>query len=119
MKVSLACKSILLTKSLEIFLKKNISSYKKCDFVISDRKLEIDKPLFLISDKNSNLQMPFSESSLMIALDKFYIDLTSNKNSNSDLVKNKKDNLREKVDFLTKKFRDDLIEIIEQHYEKK
>ncbi len=119
MKIALACNSLLLTKSLEIFLKKNLTSYKKCDFVISDQKMEIEKPLFLISDDMSNLQVPFSESSLMIELDKFYVSLTSDKvpqNENSKIIG---DEVKEKIDFLTKKFRDDLIEVMQEYYEKK
>jgi len=123
MKIALACKSLLLTKSLEIFLKQKISSYKKCDFVISDSKIEIDKPLFVISGNTSNLQAPFSESALMIELDKFYNKIGTNKTS-SNLVYKAKDidlseKLKEKIDFLTKKFRDDLLFTIQEYYEKK
>ncbi len=115
MKIALACNSLLLTKSLEIFLKKNLTSYKKCDFVISDKNIEIDKPLFLISSESSNLQVPFSESSLIIELDKFYNNLMS-----ADTPKeNSVDEMKEKIDFLTKKFRDDLMEVISEYYEKK
>jgi len=124
MKIALACKSLLLSKSLEIFLKKNISSYKKCDFVISDSKIEIDKPLFLISNDSSNLKLPFSESALMIELDKFYNQIGANKKISIDKVHEAKnvdlsEKFKEKIDFLTKKFRDDLLCVIEEYYEKK
>jgi len=118
MKIALACKSLLLTKSLEIFLKKKISSYKKCDFVISDSKIEIDKPLFVISGNTSNLQAPFPASALMIELDKFYNKISSNlvyKDKDIDL----NEKLKEKIDFLTQKFRDDLLSAIEEYCEKK
>ncbi len=123
MKIALACKSLLLTKTLEIFLKKNISSYKKCDFVISDSNIEIDKPLFVISGNTSNLRTPFSESALMIELDKFYNKIATNQ-LNGNLVYKVKDielneKLKEKIDFLTKKFRDDLIFTMQEYYEKK
>ncbi|MFK5880892.1 MAG: hypothetical protein QM482_01650 [Sulfurospirillum sp.] len=119
MKIALACDSLLLTKSLEIFLKKNLTSYKRCDFVISDKKIEINKPLFLISDKMSNLQVPFSESSLMIELDRFYTNLISDKTSRKESSKIISAEIREKIDFLTKKFRDDLIEVMQEYYEKR
>lgn len=123
MKIALACKSLLLTKSLEIFLKKNISPYKKCDFVISDSKIDIDKPLFVISGDTSNLQIPFSESALMIELDKFYNKIDTNKVSSNLTYKTKEidlnEKLKEKIDFLTKKFRDDLLFAIQEYYEKK
>ena len=123
MKIALACKSLLLTKSLEIFLKQRISSYKKCDFVISDSKIEIDKPLFLISDNTSNLQAPFPASALMIELDKFYNKISTNKISSNLVYKDKdidlNEKLKEKIDFLTQKFRDDLLSAIEEYCEKK
>jgi len=123
MKIALACKSLLLTKSLEIFLKTKISSYKKCDFVISDSRIEIDKPLFVISGNTSNLQAPFPASALMIELDKFYNKIGTNKIT-SNLVHEAKDidlneELKEKIDFLTKKFRDDLLSVMQEYYEKK
>lgn len=123
MKIALACKSLLLTKSLEIFLKNNISSYKKCDFVISDSRLDIDKPLFVISNNTSDLKMPFSESSLMIELDKFYNEIILNKTVNKSEPKIEEvdidENLKIKIDFLTKKFRDDLVSTMQEYYEKK
>ncbi len=114
MKIALMCNSLLLTKSLEIFLKKNLSSYKKCDFVISDQKLELDKPQFVISDKSSNLQSPFSESSLMIELDKFYNNLYSKDSIDTTSFQPNKDKIKQKINFLIDKFRDDLMDIIDE-----
>ena len=119
MKIALACNSLLLTKSLKIFLKRELTSYKKCDFVISDKKINIDKPLFVISNKDSDLQLPFSESSLMIELDRFYTNLLSDEKSDEKKINNTQKDMQEKIDFLTKKFRDDLIEVISEYYEKK
>ncbi len=118
MKIALACKSLLLTKSLEVFLKNSISSYKKSDFVISDRKLDIDKPLFVISQNDSNLRVPFSHSSLMIELDKFYNDLKSPKEKNEMHKNDSMEILKDKIDLLTTKFKDDLLQTIQEHYEK-
>ncbi len=117
MKIALACDSLLLTKSLEIFLKKYIVTYKKCDFVVSDKKLGLDKPEFVISDELSNLQRPFSQSSLMIKLEKFYEGLSGNFKEDISNI-DKKEDLRKKIDFLTQKFSDDLYSLVEEHYEK-
>ena len=118
MKIALACKSLLLTKSLEVFLKNSISSYKKSDFVISDRKLDIDKPLFVISQNDSSLTTPFSHSSLMIELDKFYNNLKSPKDKDKKYKKKDMEELKDKIDLLTTKFKDDLLQTIQEHYEK-
>jgi len=119
MKIALACQSILLEKSLEIFLKNYLSPYKQCDFVISDKKVEIDKPLFLISSENSNLSVPFLQSSLIISLDKFYkkFVLKEDVETKNTLKKIDIKNLEDKIENLTTTFKDDLIQIIREHYE--
>ncbi len=114
MKVALMCQSLLLSKSLNIFLKNSISPYKKCDFVISDQKLELDKPQFIISNEDSNLKSPFSESTLMIELDKFYNNVCLNNRAVSDASKSSRDNKKRKIKLLLDKFRDDIMDIIDE-----
>lgn len=119
MKIALACQSVLLEKSLEIFLKNSIYSYKQCDFVISDRHIEIDKPLFFVSSDNSDLNIPFSKSALLLALEKFYESFFFKKEEEKvDIVK-KIDfvELEEKIGKLTDNFRNDLVKVIKEYYE--
>jgi hypothetical protein len=112
-KIALACQSILLEKSLEIFLKNYISAYKQCDFVISDKEIEIDKPLFFISNGNGNLNIPFSKSTLLLNLEKFYENLYNNKKTKKIDTKE----LEEKIEVLTNDFRKNLIKTIKEYYE--
>ncbi|NOX14544.1 MAG: hypothetical protein GXP61_00620 [Epsilonproteobacteria bacterium] len=114
MKIALMCNSLLLTKTLEIFLKKNISTYKKCDFVISDQKLELDKPQFIVSGKYSNLQFPFSQSSLIIGLDKFYDNLYADKEPSIVSFQSSKEQIKQKITILIEKFKDDLMDILDE-----
>jgi len=119
MKIALACQSVLLEKSLEIFLKKYISSYKQCDFVISDRKIEIEKPLFYIAPNDADLNLPFASSNLLLALEKFYHSLHVKENSELKMV-SKEINLQEleeKITRLTNEFRNNLITVIKEYYE--
>ena len=116
MKIALACQSILLEKSLEIFLKSYIAPYKQCDFVISDREIEIDKPLFCIAAENSDLILPFSKSSLMLKVENFYDSLLEAE-QNNNIVKSDTKEIEEKITKLTDNFRDDLINLIKEHYE--
>ncbi len=118
MKIALICHSLLLTKSLEIFLKNNITTYKKCDFVISDKKLDIDKPQFIISGESADLDSPFSESALIIELEKFYNNNILSASKDTKTIIPQKIDLEEKIDFITKKFRDDLVSVIKGYYEK-
>ncbi|WP_024955147.1 hypothetical protein [Sulfurospirillum arcachonense] len=119
MKIALACQSVLLEKSLEIFLKNYLSPYKQCDFVISDSHIEIDKPLFFISSDDSDLNIPFSKSSLIMAIEKFYSTMNEqNIEKNVNMVKKIDINeLEEKITKLTNNFRDDLVNIIKDYYE--
>jgi hypothetical protein len=118
MKIALICQSLLLSKSLEIFLKNRITSYKKCDFVVCDQLLDVDKPQFLLSNHDGNLTLPFSESSLIIELEKFYNSEVLNLPEVQEPVPVKIDILEDKIDEITKKFRDDLINVIVEYYEK-
>ena len=97
MKIALACQSVLLEKSLEIFLKSYITPYKQCDFVISDKEIEIDKPLFQIANDDSDLVMPFSKSALILKVEN--------------------NELEQKITKLTDNFRDDLVSVIKEYYD--
>ena len=75
MKVAIICQSPLLEQSLKLFLKEYLESYKKSDFVITDKIIDdINKPQFIISfdRQQANLAIPFGKTTLMIALKKFY-----------------------------------------------
>jgi hypothetical protein len=117
MKIALACQSILLEKTLKIFLSSYLCSYNHCDFVISDRKIEIEKPLFYISSDESDLNLPFSKGALIMALEKFHTSLQS-KQENSLHVKKDFGKLEEKIVLLTEEFRENLVQTIKEYYEK-
>jgi len=113
-KISLACHSILLEKALVIFLKNFIVPYKHCDFVISDKKIKIDKPVFCISKDTSDLKIPFSKSALLISLEEFYENLKPKecKKKSNDFLE-----LERKISMLIENFKEELIQVIKEHYE--
>ena len=117
MKIALACESILLEKSLTIFLKNFIVPYKQCDFVISDKDIKVDKPLFFIATENSNLNIPFTKSALMLKIEKFYNSL-GEKKEDQVVKKVSIDELEKKITKLTDSFREDLLSVIKEYYEK-
>jgi hypothetical protein len=119
MKIALACQSVLLEKSLEIFLKNDICSYKQCDFVISDRHIEIDKPLFFVSNDDSDLNIPFSKSALLLSLEKFYDSIFIDKNEKKVAMAKQVNflELEEKINQLTDDFRNNLVNTIKEYYE--
>jgi hypothetical protein len=105
MKIALICNSILLKKSLEIFLKEYLCSYKVCDFVISDKQIDIQKPLFIIG---TDLKLPFSKSSLILKLDKFYKKQKRDQNPN-DLKE-----LEKKIEEIINNFKDEILDAIKE-----
>ncbi len=119
MKIALACQSVLLEKSLEIFLKKYITPYKQCDFVISDKKIEIEKPLFYISHRDSDLDIPFSSSSLFLKIEKFYRTIHKLHDEDESPIKEiDMEKLESKITQLTEDFRKNLIGVLKDFYEK-
>lgn len=110
MKVLIDCNSILLQKSLEIFLCDNISKETRdYDFVVSDKLIETTKPLFLISNtKNSNISKPFSKNKLQKELNEFY--------QNSVLDGNRDLKLKKEIEKLTSEFVENLMLKIKGHY---
>ena len=123
MKIALACKSILLERALKIFLERYIVPYKQCEFIIADTKISSDKPLFIIGKNEAHVPVPFSKTSLMLALEEFYTCITGKTIQKSESIDKEKEQesfekLENKITVLTEKFRNDLIDTIKAHYEK-
>jgi len=113
-KIAIACKSLLLQKSLEIFLKEYLSSYRYADFLISDRKIDINKPLFLISNKKeANLKVPFSKSQLLLEIKYFY---KKNIKPKKPLKEDKIKILEKKIEILCETFKKEIIKSIKEQY---
>ena len=73
MKVALVCESPLLKKSLELYLKENVSTYEACDFVISDRAVKSKKPVLYIGKrKDATISVPFSKEQMLSSAQQFY-----------------------------------------------
>lgn len=72
MKIALICDSLLLDRSLEMYLKEHLTSYKLCDFVVATQVVESQKPVFLIGDfEGANLKIPFTREILFQELENF------------------------------------------------
>lgn len=73
MKIALICDSLLLDRSLEMYLKEYLTSYKLCDFVVATQHVESQKPVFLIGDmEGAHLKIPFTKELLLKELESFY-----------------------------------------------
>jgi len=129
MKIYIECKSLLLQKSLELFLEPYLSSIKKCDILIRDEKCLEDSRCFYIStQKDSNLVKPFSKSQLILALENRYknreivkkIDEIedNSKNETSYETKLSFDILEKRINSLTQEYQENIIKTIRAFYEK-
>lgn len=112
MKIEIDCDSMLLQKSLEIFLRDFKSEDENYDFLISDKLFKVDKPLLFISNSSNQayLKKPFSKSKLLIAIEKFYNENIVNKNMD--------DKLKVQLEDITKDFVERLLVTIKAHYER-
>ncbi|MEY4504131.1 MAG: hypothetical protein RL154_424 [Pseudomonadota bacterium] len=73
MKIYVNCKSLLLQKSVESFLRNRLSTLAKADIVVVDYLVKTEKPVLLIgSDKRCTLKTPFNKSKLITVLEKIY-----------------------------------------------
>ena len=118
MKIAVECKSLLLQKSLEIFLSSHLSSIKNCDIVVRDYRVLGDKRGFFISkDSDGDLIKPFSKSNLIIALEKRCKNQNS-KISNLDTEEMDFRILENRIVNLTKEYQDNLLKVIKAFYER-
>jgi len=100
---------------LELFLKEYLSPYKSCDIVISDKEINIDKPLFIISSsEESHLKKPFTRSQLMLKLNSFY---KSSKKRFPEIRYNEIPiELKEEIEEIFQSFKKEIFESILRHY---
>lgn len=116
MKVAVVCDSPLLKRCLEVFLKKHLSSYAASDFVISDKKIDSEKPVFVISDqKGSNLNKPFSKTRLLKALNEYFKKIKPPRNIITVASKSVESELETKIKKLTEDFVTELLGTIREH----
>lgn len=69
MKISFECECCMLQKTLLLFCQDFVASHKECDFVVSDRRITTQKPLFLVG---LHILEPFDKKTLFSALEEFY-----------------------------------------------
>ena len=74
MKINISCKSPILQKTLDLYLKNYVSSYDNCDFVISDVIFDgVNKPICLATFRaDSDIRRPMHKESLFDDLSIFY-----------------------------------------------
>ena len=128
MKIAVECKSPLLQKSLEIFLDSHLSSIKQCDIVVRDFKMLNDEKTFYISkESDSDLVKPFSKSSLILALEARYAQMSPEiKREPESFYEDEDENeveadfsiLEKRIDILTQEYKENILKVVKAFYEK-
>lgn len=110
MKISFDCDCILLENSLKLFLKDYVVHKKDCDFIISDRKIESKKPVFIISSNSAHLKIPFTKEMLLNTLEEFYSAIQIPSAGTRQMAQNL--DIEHEISILIDKFKKDLINLI-------
>ena len=120
MKVAVQCVSPLLQKSLELFLKDNLSSIKSCDVVVRDQSVLDSEHVSLVigNDNSCTLQKPFSKSQLFMALENILDKKVEVVKEPIDVEMNELDILEKRIVKLTDEYQKNIIKTIRAFYEK-
>ena len=121
MKIAIECKSPLLQKSCEMFLKKHITSSKNADIIVKDYKDDDSKTFFISQEKDADLKKPFSKSQLILALENRYNLMKKDKNLVTTIQDQQTANfeiLQKRIELITKEYQEKIIEAIKAFYEK-
>jgi hypothetical protein len=110
MKVAIDCKSKLLQKSLELFLKPYLSDIQDCDVVVRDFKSEDKKSFYISNDVDAHLQKPFSKSALILALESRCTKKVDAQELDFEI-------LQKRIELLTKEYQDNILKTIKAFYE--
>ena len=117
MKIAIECKSLLLQKSLELFLEEYLTSVKYCDICICDVEcFEDDERCFYISqDTDADLIKPFSKTQLIMALESRYKQINKKSINSQELDFSI---LEKRIDLLTQEYKGNILEAVRIFYEK-
>jgi len=123
MRVAVECKSPLMQKSLELFLKNYLSSIKHCDVILRDEPcLENEKCFYISSSKDADLVKPFSKSQLILALENRCKSITKDTAKEEGIFLHEDplnfDILEKRIDSLTKEYQENILKAVRAFYEK-
>lgn len=118
MKIAVDCNSLLMRKSLELFLTKYLTTSKNADIVITDTKRDDGKAFFISTNKDeADLVKPFTKAQLILALERRF------KNSKTVVSTNNENELdfsilERRIDFLTQEYKNNILKAVKAFYEK-
>ena len=124
MKIAVECKSPLMQKSLELFLKNYLSSTKQCDILVRDKIcLNDDKCFYIGSNAQADLTKPFSKSQLILALENRYKSIVKENPTQIDIKEESEESLnfeilQKRIEYLTHEYQQNILKSVKAFYEK-
>ncbi len=124
MKIAVECKSPLMQKSLELFLKKYLSSLKQCNILVRDEVcLNDDRCFYIGNNDKADLIKPFSKSQLILALENRYKNITKDMPTNIDVEEELEESLnfeilQKRIEYLTQEYQQNILKSVKAFYEK-
>lgn len=120
MKLAIICDSPLLDRCLEYYLREHVTSYRQCDFIVSDKPLKVDKPLCLIStSQDAYIPKPFTRTQLILGLEAFFKSLKLRPPFDEISEGHQDFALKKRIEEATSRFSQELYWMITEHYEGK
>lgn len=124
MKIAVECKSPLMQKSLELFLKKYLSSVRQCDILVRDEKcLNDDRCFYISNNPQADLIKPFSKSQLILALENRYKSIVKDIPTQIDIKEETEESLnfeilQKRIEHLTQEYQQNILKSVKSFYEK-
>jgi hypothetical protein len=117
MKIAIECKSLLLQKALENFLKPYLSSKKHCDILIKDEQVDDNRLFYISTNKDAHLIKPFSKTELILTLEKRFSSLNRTETKDTVTQKLPFEVLEKRIEQLTQEYQYNIIQTIKAFYE--
>ena len=118
MKIAIECRSHLLQKSLENFLRNHLGSQKSADIIIRDFPSDEKRSFYISATKEADLQKPFSKSQLILALQNHFKKMHKDSSTTHKKSKNTPDFtlLEQRIEMLTQEYQTKLLKTIKEFY---
>lgn len=111
MKISFECECILMQQALVLFLSDCVCNRDECDFVISDRKIDTAKPVFIVGKNSPYLRFPFDKQALLGSVGEFYSAIRAD-------LDEKNSSFEQKLACILDKFKLDITQLINDELKK-
>jgi hypothetical protein len=123
MKIAVECRSVLMQRALEKFLKNALVSREEAQILVTDREeaKEADGvPVLVVGKVKGGIQKPFTRSQLMLRLEEALEKAQANREIAAGLADEENAaTLEEKIEPIVRRFVAELLYTVKEHYGEK